>query len=68
MPFRDCAMAQAAATCLPFGKSNSGKTQLVEIVGKFMVSDDFQGAIRTRLTAQTVARCACSTPIGVVTH
>ena len=37
-----------------YGKSNSGKTQLVEIVGKFMLSDDFQGAIRTRLTAQTL--------------
>ena len=37
-----------------YGKSNSGKTQLVEIVGKFMLGDDFQGAIRSRLTAQTL--------------
>ena len=37
-----------------YGKSNSGKTQLVEIVGKFMLRDDFQGAIRSRLTAQTL--------------
>ena len=35
-----------------FGKSNSGKTQLVEIAGKFMFGEHFQGAIRTRLTAQ----------------
>ena len=35
-----------------FGKSNSGKTQLVEIVGKFMFAEHFQGAIRTRLTTQ----------------
>ena len=35
-----------------YGKSNSGKTQLVEIVGQFMFGDRFQGAIRTRLTAQ----------------
>lgn len=37
-----------------YGKSNSGKTQLVEIVGRFMFGDDFQGAIRSRLTAQTL--------------
>ena len=37
-----------------YGKSNSGKTQLVEIVGRFMLGDDFQGAIRSRLTAQTL--------------
>ncbi len=37
-----------------YGKSNSGKTQLVEIVGKFMLGDEFQGAIRSRLTAQTL--------------
>ena len=35
-----------------YGKANSGKTQLVEIVGKFMFGDEFQGPIRTRLTAQ----------------
>ena len=35
-----------------FGKSNSGKTQLVEIVGRFMFGEHFPGAIRTRLTAQ----------------
>ena len=35
-----------------FGKSNSGKTQLVEIAGKFMFAEHFQGAIRTRLTTQ----------------
>ena len=35
-----------------FGKSNSGKTQLVEIVGRFMFADEFPGAIRTRLTTQ----------------
>ena len=35
-----------------YGKSNSGKTQLVEIVGQFMFGDQFQGAIRTRLTTQ----------------
>ena len=37
-----------------YGKSNSGKTQLVEIIGRFMFGDDFQGAIRSRLTAQTL--------------
>ena len=37
-----------------YGKSNSGKTQLVEIVGRFMFGDDFQGAIRSRLTNQTL--------------
>ena len=37
-----------------YDKSNSGKTQLVEIVGRFMLGDDFQGAIRSRLTAQTL--------------
>ena len=37
-----------------YGKSNSGKTQLVEIVGRFMFGDDFQGAICSRLTAQTL--------------
>ena len=37
-----------------YGKSNSGKTQLVEIVGRFMLGEDFQGAIRSRLTAQTL--------------
>ena len=37
-----------------YGKSNSGKTQLVEIVGRFMLRDDFQGAIRSRLTNQTL--------------
>ena len=37
-----------------YGKSNSGKTQLVEIVGKFMFGNDFQGAIRTRLTTQNL--------------
>ena len=35
-----------------FGKSNSGKTQLVEIIGKFMFAEQFQGAISTRLTTQ----------------
>ena len=35
-----------------YGKANSGKTQLVEIAGKFMFGDEFQGAIRSRLTAQ----------------
>ena len=35
-----------------FGKSNSGKTQLVEIIGRFMFADEFPGAIRTRLTTQ----------------
>ena len=35
-----------------YGKSNSGKTQLVEIVGKFMMGDDFPGAIRTKMTAK----------------
>ena len=35
-----------------FGKSNSGKTQLVEIAGKFMFAEHFPGAIRTRLTTQ----------------
>ena len=37
-----------------YGKSNSGKTQLVEIVGRFMLGEDFQGAIRSRLTNQTL--------------
>ena len=37
-----------------YGKSNSGKTQLVEIVGRFMFGDDFQGAIRTPLTTQNL--------------
>ena len=35
-----------------YGKANSGKTQLVEIAGKFMFGDEFQGAIRSRLTTQ----------------
>ena len=35
-----------------YGQSNSGKTQLVEVVGQFMFGEHFQGAIRTRLTAQ----------------
>ena len=39
---------------LVYGKSNSGKTQLVDIVGKFMLGDDFQGAIRTRLTGSVL--------------
>ncbi len=37
-----------------YGKSNSGKTQLVDVVGKFMLGDDFQGAIGGRLTNQTL--------------
>ena len=37
-----------------YGKSNSGKTQLVEIVGKFMFGNDFQGAVKTRLTTQNL--------------
>ena len=37
-----------------FGKSNSGKTQLVEIVGRFMFGEQFPGAIRTRLTTQNL--------------
>ncbi len=39
---------------LVYGKSNSGKTQLVEMVGRFMFGDDFQGAIRTPLTTQNL--------------
>ena len=35
-----------------YGKANSGKTQLVEIAGRFMFGDEFQGAIRSRLTTQ----------------
>ncbi|MDD9982301.1 MAG: phospholipase D-like domain-containing protein [Gammaproteobacteria bacterium] len=35
-----------------YGKSNSGKTQLVEIVGRSMFGQHFQGAIRTPLTGQ----------------
>ena len=35
-----------------YGQSNSGKTQLVEVVGQFMFGEHFQGAIRSRLTAQ----------------
>ena len=37
-----------------YGKSNSGKTQLVDIAGKFMFGDDFQGGISSRLTAQNL--------------
>ena len=37
-----------------YGKSNSGKTQLVDIVGKFMFGHDFPGAIRSKLTAHTL--------------
>ncbi len=33
-----------------YGKSNSGKTQLVDIAGKFMFSDDFPNAVRTPMT------------------
>ena len=43
-----------------YGKSNSGKTQLVEIVGKFMLGDDFPGAIRSRLTARTLREIEAS--------
>ena len=35
-----------------YGKANSGKTQLVEIAGKFMFGDEFPGPIRSRLTTQ----------------
>ena len=35
-----------------YGKSNSGKTQLVEIAGRFMFGEHFPGAIHTRMTAQ----------------
>ena len=35
-----------------YGKANSGKTQLVEIAERFMFGDEFQGAIRSRLTTQ----------------
>ena len=37
-----------------YGKSNSGKTQLVEIAGRFMFGEHFPGAIRDRLTAQNL--------------
>ncbi len=33
-----------------YGKSNSGKTQLVDIAGKFMFADDFPNAVRTPMT------------------
>ncbi len=33
-----------------YGKSNAGKTQLVETAGKFMLGDDFPKAISTRMT------------------
>ena len=35
-----------------YGKANSGKTQLVEIAGRFMFGDEFPGPIRSRFTAQ----------------
>ena len=34
-----------------YGKANSGKTQLVEIAGRFMFGDEFPSPIRSRLTA-----------------
>ena len=39
-----------------YGKSNAGKMQLVEIVGKFMLGDDWPGAIRDRMTTSTLSR------------
>ena len=39
-----------------YGKSNSGKTQLVDIAGKFMFADDFPGAIRTQITGTVLAQ------------
>ena len=37
-----------------YGKANSGKTQLIAMLGQFMFADSFGGAIRSVLTGQTL--------------
>ena len=37
-----------------YGKVNSGKTQLVAMTGQFMFGEQFQGAIRSSMTGQTL--------------